>query len=40
MSDHEHTEPDPDERADEAAEPHEQEDGDEPRDDEPLVDRR
>jgi hypothetical protein len=37
MSEHEHTEPEPDERADEAVELHEQEDGDEREDDEPLV---
>ena len=38
MSEHEVTEPEPDERGDEAAEQHEQEDADEPEDAEPLVD--
>jgi len=38
VSEHEHTEPEPDERADEAVEPREREEGDEPADDEPLAD--
>jgi hypothetical protein len=40
MSEHEHTEPEPDERDDEAIEPEEPVDAPEPGDDESLPDRR
>jgi hypothetical protein len=40
VSEHEHSEPEPDERADETAEAGEQANGEEPAEDEPLVDGR